>query len=167
MFINKLMKTAKHKNIDLNKSNDYASGRGIIMKDNKILPYKIDKNSIADKTPKDSQKIKLSKGSDNLNDNLSKNAKNNQENLNKQSQLANLNSNNPNKKPAKALHLNHVEKEMFFTALAIGNAFNNSTRSHKLISVESLYGIFYFIKKLSYPLIIRLKKMMKISIKTS
>jgi hypothetical protein len=55
-----------------------------------------------------------------------------------------------------------VEKELFFTALAIGNAFNNSTRIHKLISVESLYGIFYFIKKLSYPLKTRLKKMMRI-----
>jgi hypothetical protein len=53
-----------------------------------------------------------------------------------------LNTVNPNKKPAKALHLNHVEKEMFFTALAIGNTHINATRTQKLISVESLYGIF-------------------------
>ena len=66
----------------------------------------------------------------------------NQEPLRKQSQNVKVNGNNPNKKPTKSLHINNVEKEMFFTALAIGNAHNNFTRFHNLISVERLYGIF-------------------------
>lgn len=125
------------------------------------------KNQNLNKTQRDSQKINVNMPLNNQNHELLKNQKNNQEQINKQSQASVSNSNNPNKKPAKALHLNHVEKEIFFTALAIGNAYNNFTRAHKLISVESLYGIYYFIKKLSYPWITRLKKTMRILIKNS
>ena len=49
------------------------------------------------------------------------------------------------KKPIKALHLNHSEKDMFFSALSLGHTNCNFTRTTKLISVETLYGIFIFI----------------------
>jgi len=70
-----------------------------------------------------------------------------------------------NNKPVKSLHLNQTEKEMFISALEIGQMNNIFTRSLNLLSVESLYGIINLIKKLSYLLKTKLIKMMKNSIK--
>jgi len=159
-FLKKIKHTVKSKFLDLNRSNDYASLRGFILKDNNMIYDKM-KNQNINKTQTEAQKVKVNKGYNDQNNDLFKNQKNNQENTNTTSPL------NTNKKPAKTLHLNHVEKEMFFTAMAIGNAFNNYTRAQKLISVESLYGIFLLIKKLSYPLTTKLKKTMRISTKNS
>lgn len=153
----------KRKINDRINSNDYVSERGIISKNNNIVPDKLFKNPNSIKLERNAQKINNTKGIDIPNiDNSKQNPKLKQEHLNKQSQIPNKITNDENKKPAKALHLNHIEKETFFTVLAIGHAFNNFIRTNKLISVESLYGIFYFIKKLSYPLKTRLTKMTKI-----
>lgn len=87
------------------------------------------------------------------NNNMNGNPKSNKTTIklnNKESENKNLNNNNNtnnnniNKQPIKSLHLNHTEKEKFFKALAFGHLNNQFSRTHQLISVESLYGIYYF-----------------------
>lgn len=56
-------------------------------------------------------------------------------------------TNTINTKGLKSLHLNQAEKETFFSLLGFAHANFNFIRPFPIISVESLYGIFIFIKK--------------------
>ena len=52
-----------------------------------------------------------------------------------------------NKNSQVNIHLKETEKEAFFSALGLSNYLLDNIRLYSILSVESLYGIFYFIKK--------------------